>query len=472
MDEIRSAVAEMQVAQDRLVTERSARAAETRDWLQWSILAPFLAVFALGIYVIANMNAQTKELSATLTKLRETNRALNETLLKNETAESQIRQMQKMEAIGQLTGGIAHDFNNMLAIIIGSLNLMQKRIKRGESDVGRFVDAAVDGANRAAKLTQHLLAFSRQLPLAPTTLEINRMISNMSDLLRLTLGENIHVETVLSGGLWTAHADSSQLENAILNIAVNARDAMNGNGRFTIESGNAYLDDVYVSQHADIVAGQYVLIAMTDTGTGMAPETAMKAFDPFFTTKEVGRGTGLGLSQVYGFVKQSNGHVKIYSEIGQGTTIKIYLPRYIAPQEQPRPQEEPRKFKRIENASDYIILVVEDDDKMRQLSVEALRELGYVVLHANGAEQALEILAGHQDISLLFTDIVMPEMNGRMLAERATQLIPGLRVLYTTGYTRNAVVHNGMLDPGTEFLPKPFSIDELAAKMQRILAKA
>ncbi|MGB7976816.1 MAG: ATP-binding protein [Roseiarcus sp.] len=380
--------------------------------------------------------------------------------------EEQLRQIQKMEAVGQLTGGIAHDFNNMLAVIMGGLSLLQRKLARGETDVERFVDGAMDGAQRAATLTQRLLAFSRQQPLSPEPLIINKLVAGMSELLDRTLGEQVKVETVLAAGLWQVKADPAQLENAILNLAVNARDAMPGGGRLTIETLNAFVDDAYAQEYA-IETGQYVLIAVADTGTGMAPEVIAKAFDPFFTTKGAGKGTGLGLSQVYGFVRQSGGHVKIYSELGVGTSVKIYLPRLYG---EAAATEQAKRLATIHRGlRSEIILVVEDEERVRALSVEALRELGYSVVEASGPRQALRLLDEGRQVTLLFTDVVMPDMSGRQLADRARGKQPNLKVLYTTGYTRNAIVHNGMLDPGTNLLTKPFSIEELAAKVRKIL---
>jgi signal transduction histidine kinase/CheY-like chemotaxis protein len=380
--------------------------------------------------------------------------------------EEQLRQVQKMEAVGQLTGGIAHDFNNMLAVIMGGLNLVQRKLARGETDVERFIEGAIDGAQRAATLTQRLLAFSRQQALSPEPLVINKLVAGMSELLIRTLGEQVKVETVLAAGLWQVKADPAQLENAILNLAVNARDAMPGGGRLTIETLNAFVDDAYAQEYA-IDAGQYVLIAVADTGAGMAPEVIAKAFDPFFTTKGAGKGTGLGLSQVYGFVRQSGGHVKIYSELGVGTSVKIYLPRLYG---EAAATEQAKRLATVHRGlRSEIILVVEDEERVRALSVEALRELGYGVLEASGPRQALRMLDEGQQVTLLFTDVVMPDMSGRQLADRARGKRPNLKVLYTTGYTRNAIVHNGMLDPGTNLLTKPFSIEELAGKIRKIL---
>ena len=379
--------------------------------------------------------------------------------------EEQLRQVHKMEAVGQLTGGIAHDFNNMLAIVISGLNLLQRRLARGDTDVGRFVDAAIEGANRAATLTQRLLAFSRQQPLSPEPLVINKLVAGMSELLSRTLGANIDVETVLAAGLWQIKADPAQLENAILNLAVNARDAMPDGGKLTIEAQNVFVDDAYAKEYA-IAPGQFVMIAVADTGCGMSPELISKAFDPFFTTKEVGKGTGLGLSQVYGFVRQSGGHVKIYAEPDLGSTVKIYLPRYNSVVEENDPAP-PLPVHR--GAKNETILVVEDDDRVRALSVEALRELGYTVTEAPNPRDALRMFERGEKFSLLFTDIVMPEMSGRELADLVRGLQTNIKVLYTTGYTRNAIVHNGILDAGTGLLTKPFSLEDLAFKVRKML---
>jgi CheY-like chemotaxis protein len=325
----------------------------------------------------------------------------------------------------------------------------------------------MDGARRAALLTQRLLAFSRQQPLRPEPIDVGKLVTGMSDLLRGSLGSDIRVETVLAGGGWRTHADPNQLENVLLNLAVNARDAMPGGGKLTVETQNAHLDERYAAAHLGAPAGQYVLIAVSDTGSGMPEEVIAKAFDPFFTTKEVGKGTGLGLSQVYGFVKQSGGHVKIYSEAGQGTTVKVYLPRLLEPEDE-----------RIEDGgaallplgeSQEVILVVEDEPGVRQFTVEALSELGYRVLEAEGAGAALKLLEAHPEIGLLFTDVVMPDVNGRKLADEARRVRGDLPVLFTTGYTRNAVVHNGVLDPDVELISKPFTVEELAAKVREVL---
>lgn len=405
-------------------------------------------------------------------QLRELNRTLEQRIVQaiaeREEAEQALRQAQKMEAIGQLTGGIAHDFNNMLAVIVGSLDLLSRRIVATEPRARRYLDAAMEGARRAGTLTERLLAFARRQPLSPKPIDVNKLVAGMSELLRRSIGADIRLETVLAGGLWRGYADTNQLESSLLNLAVNARDAMPNGGRVTIETQNAYLDARYAAAHVGVPAGQYVLVAVTDTGTGMTPEVLAKVFDPFFTTKEVGKGTGLGLSQVYGFVKQSAGHIKIYSEPGQGTTVKIYLPRLFS-SEIESSIDEPEFDLTIRGEHDEIVLVVEDEPTVRQFTTDALTELGYRVLEADGAPAALRLLVAHRDIALLFTDIVMPEVNGRELADEARRHRSDLKVLFTTGYTRNAIVHNGVLDPGVELISKPFTIDELAAKVREIL---
>jgi signal transduction histidine kinase len=401
-------------------------------------------------------------------ELEDANRKVIDEMRQKERVEHQLRQSQKLEAVGQLTGGIAHDFNNMLAVVIGSLNLLKHRAERGEKDFLRFADSALDGAERAALLTHRLLAFSRQQPLAPQPVDCNKCVASMSDLLRRTLGENIRVETVLSGGLWRTFVDPSQLENSILNLAVNGRDALPDGGRLTIETANASLDDAYAAVNTGAQAGQYALVTVTDTGAGMSAEVAAKAFDPFFTTKGVGKGTGLGLSQVFGFVKQSGGHIKIYTELGQGTAIKLYLPRFFGDDAEPArsaPAEDPVPM----GCADTLVLVVEDEARMLMLAAEAFRDLGYGVLQADGPAMALRVLAERPEIALLFTDVVMPDMSGRQLAAEALKMRPDLKVIYTTGFSRNAVIHNGVLDRDVNFLSKPFTLEQLARKAAEVL---
>jgi signal transduction histidine kinase len=416
-----------------------------------------------------NAENELRSLSATLEKkVEERTRDFVDEMQRRIETEDALRQAQKMEAIGQLTGGVAHDFNNMLAVMLGGLDLALRRLDRGDTQVQKYLVNAQEGGRRAAALTQRLLAFARQQPLEPAALEANRLVAGMSDLLRRSLGETINLETVLAGGLWRIHVDPNQLESAIVNLAVNSRDAMPNGGKLTIETANAYLDDEY-SAHEGLPMGQYVLIAVTDTGAGMTPEVAGKVFDPFFTTKKPGSGTGLGLSQVYGFVKQSGGHVKIYSEIGQGTSVKIYLPRYFG---------EVRALEAVQaraplprNDGSVTVLVAEDEEGVRAHAVDALEELGYTVLSAGTGKAAIELFANHPEIGLLFTDVVIPDMNGRQLAQEAQLRLPGLKVLFTTGYTRNAIVHNGMLDPDVSLLTKPFTLEQLARKIAEVLQR-
>lgn len=454
--------------EDRLLTGRQARVQRLSELVILGLVLSILAIVVTAVYLIRDARSRIVEaIAARDTAVAARERVIDE-VRRREAAEGQVRQMQKMESVGQLTGGIAHDFNNMLAIIIGSLDLAIRRFS-DPARVKKSIAAAREGAERAAVLTARLLAFSRQQPLAPVAVEANRLVSGMSELLTRTLGETIHIETVLAGGLWPTFVDPSQLESALLNLAVNARDAMAGRdaGKLTIETMNAHLDEEYCRSRAEVEPGQYVLICVSDTGEGMPPEVIARAFDPFFTTKEVGKGTGLGLSQVFGFVKQSGGHVAIYSEPGQGTTVKLYLPRYLggalAADAETVAEAMPT------GTAAEVVLVVEDEARMRELSVEALAELGYTALPAAGPLEALAMLRDNLAITLLFTDVVMPDMSGRKLADEALKLRPDLKVVFTTGYTRNAVVHNGMLDAGVAFLPKPFTIAQLAQKIRAVL---
>jgi CheY-like chemotaxis protein len=352
-------------------------------------------------------------------------------------------------------------------VIIGNLDLIRRSLPSDAGRVRRAAEQALNGAQQASSLTQRLLAFSRRTPLDPKPLDPNVLVGGMSDLLNRALGETIEVETVRGAGLWKVEADANALSAAILNLAVNARDAMPDGGRLTIETMNAHIDEAYSVSHAEVLPGQYVLISISDSGAGMTAETVSRAFEPFFTTKPVGKGTGLGLSQVYGFAKQSGGHVKIYSEVGQGTTVKMYLPRFESAADEPtllQPAPIP------EGSSQETILVVEDEASVRAYSVEALRELGYVVIEASDGPTAIRLLESGTQVSLLFTDVVLPGgMTGAQVAARARELRPGLKVLFTTGYARNAIFHHGRLDKGVQLLTKPFSLTDLAAKVRDIL---
>ena len=388
-------------------------------------------------------------------------------ITQKKAVEEQLRQAQKMEAVGQLTGGIAHDFNNLLLVIMGNLEHLERVSPPAQQPTQRLIAAALRGASRAAVLTDRLLMFSRRHPLAPDVLSVNKLVASMSDLLRRTIGEAILVETVLAGGLWPTLADANQLENALINLAVNARDAMPDGGKLTIETANSHLDEAYARMHDEVEPGQYVGIFITDTGIGMSAETVAQAFEPFFTTKDIGQGTGLGLSQVYGFIKQSGGHVKIYSEVGEGTTVKLYLPRHRGADDIGGGREETRELPRGRGET---VLVVEDDPDVRDYTIEIVGELGYTVLSAGDGATALRLLDSHREVSLLFTDVGLPGgMNGRQLAEQALRRHPRLKVLYTTGYARNAIVHQGRLDPGVEVVFKPFTYSDIAARLRQLM---
>ncbi|MCK1283888.1 PAS domain S-box protein [Bradyrhizobium sp. 44] len=401
------------------------------------------------------------ELNATLER-QVTERT--EQLRKNEEA---LRQSQKMEAVGQLTGGVAHDFNNLLQIIIGNLETLQRNLPAEFARLQRAAKNAMAGAQRAATLTQRLLAFSRRQPLDPKPLDVNALVHGLSEMVHRTLGETISVETVLGAGLWRVEADPAELEAAIINLSVNARDAMSKGGRLTIETSNAHIDEAYVASHTEVVSGQYVAIAVTDTGVGMDSKTVAQAFEPFFTTKAVGKGTGLGLSQVYGFVKQSGGHVNIYSEVGHGTTVKLYLPRLAA---ETAGQEHLDSDPAPEAAKEETVLVLEDDDEVRAYSVDSLRELGYRVIEAHDGPSALRLLERQPRVDLLFTDVILPGgLTGAQVAAQAKTLRPALKVLFTTGYARNAIIHHGRLDKGVQLIVKPFSFSDLATKVRDVL---
>jgi signal transduction histidine kinase/CheY-like chemotaxis protein len=390
---------------------------------------------------------------------------IRERTVELEKAHAQLRQSQKLEAIGQLTGGVAHDFNNVLQVISGNLQLLQMSLA-GNPEAQRRLETAAFAADRGAKLSSQLLAFARRHPLQPASTNIGRVLRGMDDLLRRALGESVHIETVVAGGLWTTLVDPHQLENVILNLAINGRDAMKGEGKLTLELNNAMLDDDYVLYEPEVAAGQYVMLAISDTGCGMPPEVAARAFEPFFTTKREGEGTGLGLSMAYGFVKQSNGHIRIYSEVGSGTTIKIYLPRSMQPEvELPNLRNAP-----VVGGSETI-LVVEDDLSVQATVVDMLQALGYRVLKANDGQGALTILQSGIPIDMLFTDVVMPgPVRSIEVARQAKEMFPNIEVLFTSGYTQNAIVHGGRLDPGVELISKPYRRDELARKIRQLFA--
>ncbi len=400
-------------------------------------------------------------------------KSLRREVARREQTEQALRQSQKMEAVGRLTGGIAHDFNNLLTAILGNVDLALKFLHDTESKAGQLLLSARHASERAATLVQRLLAFSRQHPLEVKAVDVNRLVHGMSDLLRRAIGESIEVKTVLAGELWKVAVDPNQLENAIVNLAVNARDAMPNGGHLTIETANSHLDEFYIARNAtDIPPGQYVLVAVSDSGNGMSREVVERAFEPFFTTKGPGVGSGLGLSMVYGFVKQSGGHIKIYSEPNEGTSIKLYFPKlddrnHVDDWEMDSlpaayPSEQERRSGKI--------LIVEDDADVNRFATEVLAGQGYGVLSASDGLSALKLLDAASDVDLLFTDVVLPGgMNGKELAVAATRRKPGLKVLYATGYTRDAIVHQGRLEPDLELLTKPFTQGALLRKIQQVM---
>jgi signal transduction histidine kinase len=381
--------------------------------------------------------------------------------------EEVLRQSQKMEAVGQLTGGIAHDFNNMLTGIIGSLELLRRRLARGRTDdLDGLIDLGVTSANRAAGLTHRLLAFSRRQSLDSKPVEMNTLVVSMAELLQRSIDESIRLDLQLSDPLWVAEADPNQLESALLNLVINARDAMPDGGRLVVSTANRYLDADFTQDHSNLEAGDYVVLSVTDSGCGMPQSTINRAFDPFFTTKPIGQGTGLGLSMIYGFSKQSGGHVTIESEVGQGTTVSLFLPRFGGDV----PLDHPVASRHAPLAHDgETVLIVEDDPAVRVLVCTVLSDLGYAFVEAGDADSAVPILDSPQRIDLLISDVGLPGMNGRQLAEIGRQLRSDLKVLFITGYAEHAAVRGGFLDPGMQMITKPFTFDLLTAKVQEMI---
>jgi signal transduction histidine kinase/ActR/RegA family two-component response regulator len=475
MDDFRAAFdgfyqAENDLLGMRLAAEKRARTlmlALVITGLATAAIAAFSALALNGVY-IRDLHHRSEELA------RETR--------ERKEVQAILVQTQKMESIGLLAGGIAHDFNNLMTIVIGNLDSVERRLARsqleGAAAISRPITAALQGARRAASLTQRLLAFSRQQVLAPQQVDLNRLVAGLSDMLTRTVGETVAIETIQGSGLWPTFVDASQLENAIVNLVVNARDAMPKGGQITIETANAFLDEAYCRQFGDVTPGQYVLLSVTDTGTGISPENLNRVLEPFFTTKDAPARTGLGLAMIHGFVKQSKGHVRIYSELGHGTTAKIYLPRMDgAARVESAPPAVPGLSAQIPRARPCeVVLVVEDDDGVRESTVALLEDLGYSVLAARDGVEALAQLRKGGRIDILFTDVVLPRgMNGRMLSQEAAVLRPDLPVLFTTGYARNAIIHDGRLDAGVQFIAKPYTQEEVAHKLRAVidsLAKA
>ncbi|MGY2053178.1 PAS domain S-box protein [Methylobacterium sp. JK268] len=450
-DDVAATLAEVGKLSEGLTTLRFENRYRHRDgsyrWLSWTAVPAEDLIHAVGRDVTAEKEAA---------------QALAET-------EEALRQAQKMEAVGQLTGGIAHDFNNLLTGIVGSLDIMQTRIAQGRIDaIERYAKAAMSSANRAAALTHRLLAFARRQPLDPKPVNANTLVTSLEDLLRRTIGEAIGLEIVTAGGLWPTLCDPHQLESAILNLAINARDAMPDGGKLTIETCNTHLDRAYAKLHPGVEPGQYICICVTDTGTGMPPDVIARAFDPFFTTKPIGQGTGLGLSMIYGFARQSDGHAKIYSEVGRGTTVKLYLPRHRGAVTEEDAQGSGLTEAHRAEAGETV-LVVEDEPVVRDLIVEVLADLGYRALEAQDGPSGLKVLQSRERIDLLVTDVGLPGLNGRQLADQAREARPDLKVLFITGYAENAMFGNGRLDPGMQMMTKPFPVDALATRIREMI---
>ena len=472
MDDIVAELSAFVKAERDLLAMRQSRSAEIRLWLS---LLTGMALVAATLLAVLLAIATRQAVSGLLERTRELE---EESKLRRE-AEATLMQAQKMEAVGQLSGGIAHDFNNLLTIIIGNLDAMKRQLamlaglepaRDIAGKLSKSLDAALRGAQSSAQLTHRLLAFSRRQALEPQRLDLNRLVSGMLEMFRRTLGSDISIETVLGAGLWPTFADGHQLENVLLNLALNAKAAMPDGGCLTIETANTYLDDAYVRRFGDIKAGQYAVLCVTDTGTGIAKDIFDKVFEPFFTTKPPGEGSGLGLAMVHGFVKQSGGHVRIYSEEGRGTTVKIYLPRLIGEEVGAVPAGKAEGKQAIPRAKPgEMILLVEDSEGVREYARDILLELGYGVIDAANVQEALRAVAKKPQISLLFTDVVLGESNGRVLADEVRRIYPNLPVLFTTGYTRNAIVHQGRLDPDVQLLNKPFTQQDLARKLRELL---
>jgi signal transduction histidine kinase/CheY-like chemotaxis protein len=409
------------------------------------------------------------ELGALVTALNQAAESLQRQRRDIDELNERLRRAQRLEAVGQLTGGVAHDFNNLLTVVLGNAELLVE-MNTQQPQQRKLAEMISAAAQRGAELTKRLLAFARKQALVPRVVALNPLVAGLDPLLRRTLGEHIEIELIRAAGLWPALVDPGQLENALINLCLNARDAMPGGGRLTLETANARLDADYAAQHVDVQPGQYVMVAVSDTGVGIPPEHLKRVFEPFFTTKETGKGTGLGLAMVYGFVKQSAGHVAVYSEPGQGTTVRLYLPRASADDGPPVGDEDPAAAAPLGGSG--TVLLVEDDADVRAFALSQLQSFGYTVIEAADGPSALAILQQRADIDLLFTDVVMPGgMNGRALADAARQLHPRLPVLYTSGYTENAIVHHGRLDEGARLLGKPYRRSELDRAVRAALAE-
>ena len=489
---IRNQIDAMAATEEALLVQRETAARSLVFLLQVGSVAAFFLICGIGVLVAYFARRSLSAIQKANAQLSVANRNLLEQISRREAIESQLRQAQKMEAIGQLTGGIAHDFNNMLGVVTGALDLMRRRMKNDAFGIARYIDAAAAATERSAALTQRLLAFARQQPLSPAPVDANRMIANMSELLRSTLGEHIQIETVLTAGLWKTSADPSQLESAIINVAINARDAMADGGRLTLRTSNIAARDCARFQAKGMPAADYVLVEVTDTGTGIAPAIVGKIFEPFFSTKEIGKGTGLGLSTVYGIIKQTGGFIYVDSLERKGTTFRIFLPRLAAGAQaaaaaEPEVQrltdvEAPAIADALAAASEVkraasadltgegTILLVEDEEGLRALNARGLASRGYTVLEAGNGVEAIDVLEkSGRPVDLVVSDVVMPEMDGPTLARELRKRNPALKIIFVSGYAQDAFQH--LPDPGEyEFLPKPFTLKQLVAAVKETLA--
>jgi signal transduction histidine kinase/CheY-like chemotaxis protein len=467
-DRCRAILAEMKAVESRLLETRVAAAERQARIITAWVLSWAAAVALAAILLTPNALRRASAAAQARDRLAEVNAQLVQEAESRRAAETQLRQLQKLESIGQLTGGIAHDFNNMLAIVIGSLDLARRRIGQDDARAAENVEAAMNGAQRAAQLTAQLLAFGRRQPLSPAAIDASRLVRRLSELLRRTIGPKIGFTVEPATGLWTIHVDVAQLESALVNLCLNARDAMPDGGRLTITTANVTLDAAYAAAHPEAAPGDHVRIDVRDTGQGMAPDIAERAFEPFFTTKASGKGTGLGLSQVYGFVMQSGGHVTIASAVGQGTIVSLYLPRH-------RGAAEPESWSasadaRLPLARDHeIVFVVDDEAQVLRLAVDALHELGYIVMQAATGSQALELLQAQPRVDLLLTDLLMPEMSGGDLSRRVRELRPEVKLLFMSGNPSEEMTAGGVAESDADILLKPFTLAQLAAQVRRAL---
>ena len=460
VDRIRAAIK----AQEPIEVDIRNHAKDGRPFWNRLLIAPVHDANGDLAYFFANQF----DITVDRDNLAEANEKLRAEAAERERVEETLRQSQKMEAVGQLTGGLAHDFNNLLTGITGSLEMLQNRLAQGRLiDLDRYITAAQGAAKRAAALTHRLLAFSRRQTLAPKPTDVNRLITGMEEMIRRTAGPEIATEVVTAGGLWNTLIDPNQLENALLNLCINARDAMPKGGRLTIETGNKWLD-AHAAPDRDLPPGQYVTLCVSDTGTGMPPEVIRRAFDPFFTTKPIGMGTGLGLSMVYGFVRQSGGQARIYSEPGQGTMVCLYLPRQFGGTETVKEAADLMGAPRTGQGE--TVLVVDDEPTVRMLVSDVLEDLGYIAIEVADGAAGLRVLQSDARIDLLVTDVGLPgDMNGRQVADAGRALRPGLKVLFITGYAENAVLSHGHLDPGMHVVTKPFAINALATRIKELI---